>query len=311
SLLRCTPSSSSPSQSFDKGSSASRPWLPPGFRPQQLAAANQHLQPGCSSDKLDGGELGRAHHPPTLQMVKEALQALDEKKGASAIAIRRFILAKYPTVDSIRLKYLLKRALSKGLSCGDLVRHNSSSVGATGTFKVLAGPVDSPLSPPVKRDCQGAPGAVAAVNKLTLPGPPRLICCPSSTGAAKKQPKAKPVNVSRGQQQGWVARPSGAPKAASHRQAPRKGRSGPSTAQAAENAGGSDSDSSASAAVKGPQKAPRGKTKVKVPKEAQQDAPKAQGSQGQAKKPRVTPGAGQGKARMKKAASVAADKKAP
>lgn len=81
----------------------------------------------------------QAHHPPTLQMVKEALQALDEKKGASAIAIRRFILAKYPTVDSIRLKYLLKRALSKGLSCGDLVRHNSSSVGATGTFKVSEG----------------------------------------------------------------------------------------------------------------------------------------------------------------------------
>lgn len=82
----------------------------------------------------------RAQHPPTLQMVKEALRAHDEKKGASVVAIKRFILAKYPTVDPIRLKYLLKQALSKGLSCGDLVRpHNSSSVGATGTYKVSKG----------------------------------------------------------------------------------------------------------------------------------------------------------------------------
>lgn len=64
----------------------------------------------------------RAPHPPTLQMVKEALRAHHEKKGASVVAIKRFILTKYPTVDPTRLKYLLKRALSKGLSCGDLVR---------------------------------------------------------------------------------------------------------------------------------------------------------------------------------------------
>lgn len=82
----------------------------------------------------------RAQHPPTLHMVKEALRAHDEKKGASVVAIKRFILAKYPTVDPIRLKYLLKQALIKGLSCGELVRpHNSSAVGATGTFKVSKG----------------------------------------------------------------------------------------------------------------------------------------------------------------------------
>ncbi|NXD37867.1 B4 protein, partial [Copsychus sechellarum] len=83
---------------------------------------------------------GQARHPPTLQMVKEALRALDEKKGASVVAIKRFILTKYPSVDPIRLKYLMKQALIKGLSCGELVRpHNSSAVGATGTFKVSRG----------------------------------------------------------------------------------------------------------------------------------------------------------------------------
>ncbi|XP_065543356.1 histone H1.8 isoform X3 [Lathamus discolor] len=76
-----------------------------------------------------------APHPSTMQMVIEALRAKDSKKGASAAAIKKFILAKYPTVEPTRLKYWLKLALSKGLSRGDLVRpHNSTATGAAGTF---------------------------------------------------------------------------------------------------------------------------------------------------------------------------------
>ncbi|NXU58381.1 B4 protein, partial [Turnix velox] len=82
----------------------------------------------------------RTSHPSTLSMVMEALRAQQDKKGTSVVAIRRFILAKYPTVDPIRLKYLLKQALSTGLSRGVLVRpHQSSAVGATGRFKVSLG----------------------------------------------------------------------------------------------------------------------------------------------------------------------------
>uniref|UniRef100_A0A8B9G5N7 H15 domain-containing protein n=1 Tax=Amazona collaria TaxID=241587 RepID=A0A8B9G5N7_9PSIT len=81
-----------------------------------------------------------APHPSTMQMVIEALQAKDSRKGASAAAIKKFILAKYPTVDPTRLKYWLKVTLSKGLSRGDLVRpHNSTATGAAGSFKVSRG----------------------------------------------------------------------------------------------------------------------------------------------------------------------------
>ncbi|NXF82470.1 H1FOO protein, partial [Sclerurus mexicanus] len=114
-----------------------------------------------------------ARRPSTLQMVKEALQAQDEK-GASVFTIKQFILAKYPTEDPIRLKYLLKQALSKGLSRGELVRpRNSSAVGATGTFMVsrgcwgggagaegLPGPTDTLLSSPVST--QGAAAQAAS-----------------------------------------------------------------------------------------------------------------------------------------------------
>ncbi|XP_014107326.1 PREDICTED: LOW QUALITY PROTEIN: histone H1oo [Pseudopodoces humilis] len=302
----------------------------------------------------------QAQHPPTLQMIKEALRAHDEKKGASVVAIKRFILAKYPTVDPIRLKYMLKQALSKGLSCGDLVRpHNSSAVGATGTFKVsgAAGATglglrcclalltalshlqlalkksrykQQPGQADPDRGQTPKPGQEGTTKAPQAPvaGARQRGATKQQPTATKQQPKAKPVKAqpraaekprsdrakhpqTAGRSQAHGPGPSGPPRAASHRQGPQKGHSGPSTARAAENAGGTDSDSSASAGAKGPQKAPKGKSKGKVPKGAQQDAPKAQGGQGQAKKPRATPGAGQGKARLKKAVPMAADRKAP
>ncbi|RMB99075.1 hypothetical protein DUI87_24621 [Hirundo rustica rustica] len=276
----------------------------------------------------------RAQHPPTLHMVKEALRAHDEKKGASVVAIKRFILAKYPTVDPIRLKYLLKQALSKGLSCGDLVRpHNSSAVGATGTFKLArkkpqhkqqlgqADPDRGQASKPGQKGTTKAPRAPVA-------GAGQRGAAKQQPKATKQQPKAKPVDADpraaekprskKAKQPQTADRPRargtgplGPPKASSHHQAPRKGRAGPSTAQAVERAGDSDSDSSGSVELKGPQKAPKGKSKGKAPKRTHQGASKVQGGQVQAKKPRVTPGAGQGKARLKKAAPKAADGKAP
>ncbi|XP_047439284.1 protein B4 [Mugil cephalus] len=79
-----------------------------------------------------------AAHPSTAIMVKEALKELDSRKGVSSQAIQNYIKQKYPSVDSVRLKYLVRKALKKGIENGTLVRPANSSVttGATGKFRL-------------------------------------------------------------------------------------------------------------------------------------------------------------------------------
>ncbi|KAG9467615.1 hypothetical protein GDO78_014611 [Eleutherodactylus coqui] len=102
-----------------------------------LAAEKTKAKPKVAKIKALG-------HPTTLSMVVEALKKEPEKKGTSVPAIRNRILAAHPTVDRIRLRFLLKSALNKGIEKGILVRPtNSGATGATGRFK-LAKPGTKP-----------------------------------------------------------------------------------------------------------------------------------------------------------------------
>lgn len=77
-------------------------------------------------------------HPPTAIMVKEALEELDSRKGVSTQGIQNYIKQKYPSVDAVRLKYLIRQALRKGIENGTFVRppNSSESTGAKGRFRV-------------------------------------------------------------------------------------------------------------------------------------------------------------------------------
>ncbi|XP_032369563.1 linker histone H1M [Etheostoma spectabile] len=77
-------------------------------------------------------------HPSTAIMVKEALKALDTRKGVSSPAIQNYIKQKYPSVDLVRLKHFVRKALNKGLETGTLVRPANSTVttGAKGKFRL-------------------------------------------------------------------------------------------------------------------------------------------------------------------------------
>ncbi|XP_044206069.1 protein B4 [Thunnus albacares] len=79
-----------------------------------------------------------AAHPSTAIMVKEALKALDSRKGVSSQAIQNYIKQKYPSVDLVRLKHLVRRTLKKGIETGTLVRPANSNVttGAMGKFRL-------------------------------------------------------------------------------------------------------------------------------------------------------------------------------
>ncbi|ESO93384.1 hypothetical protein LOTGIDRAFT_79703, partial [Lottia gigantea] len=65
--------------------------------------------------------------PTFYLMVIDALKTLDNKTGVSVIAIRSFILDKYPTVDPNNTKNRLKKALAKGLENGTIMRPKKSS----------------------------------------------------------------------------------------------------------------------------------------------------------------------------------------
>ncbi|KAK5598617.1 hypothetical protein CRENBAI_007085 [Crenichthys baileyi] len=155
-------------------------------------------------------------HPSTVIMVREALKALDSRKGVSSQAIQNYIKQNYPSVDLVRLKHLVRRALKKGIESGTLVRPANASVttGALGKFRLAPKTKEvKPKSENTDPNVQKAPNAakdgakktqtaVAAKKKKSTekgnsaekPKSPKTsgdeVAAPSKVSPAKK-PKAK------------------------------------------------------------------------------------------------------------------------
>ncbi|XP_021778377.1 histone H1oo isoform X2 [Papio anubis] len=143
-------------------------------------------KPGEQEEATPGGGLSHSsfpvgrRHPPVLRMVLEALQAGEQRRGTSVAAIKLYILHKYPTVDVLRFKYLLKQALATGMRRGLLTRPlNSKARGATGSFKLV---------PKHKRKIQP--------RKMAPPTAPRRVGEAKGKGPKKpSEAKEDPPNV--------------------------------------------------------------------------------------------------------------------
>ncbi|XP_012719304.2 protein B4 [Fundulus heteroclitus] len=151
--------------------------------PKKQAAAPADPEPSSNAAAEDGTEKKAtapaaaavrkvAAHPSTAIMVKEALTDLDSRKGVSSQAIQNYIKQKHPTVDPVRLKHFVRRALKKGLENGTLVRpvHATVTTGAQGKFR---------LAPKVKE-----------VKRKNENSDPNVQKAPSPTEVGAKKSKA-------------------------------------------------------------------------------------------------------------------------
>ncbi|XP_071486391.1 uncharacterized protein [Diadema antillarum] len=87
-------------------------------------------------------------HPKYIDMVVDAIKQLDEKKGASVIAVKQWIMQTYPEIDQARLKGQLKMAITKGVASGIIVRPKKSEGMGTLTGRYKLG---KPPKPPAKK----------------------------------------------------------------------------------------------------------------------------------------------------------------
>ncbi|XP_020507546.1 linker histone H1M [Labrus bergylta] len=133
--------------------------------------------------KTDAAALRKlAAHPSTAIMVREALKELDSRKGVSSVAIQNYIKQKYPSVDLVRLKTLVRKALKKGIETGTLVRPANATVttGATGKFRL------APEVKETKAKTENADPNVQKVPKAAKDGATK----PKKAGTTKKKANA-------------------------------------------------------------------------------------------------------------------------
>ncbi|XP_041474522.1 histone H1-gamma, late-like [Lytechinus variegatus] len=130
-----------------------------------------------SDDDLEipNGDVGMAtkaskstsHHPKYNEMVVTAIKALDEKKGASVIAIKQWIIQRYPEIDQSRMKNLLRMALKRCDDSGAIVRPNKKyeSMGTmTGRYKL--GKPPKPVKKVVKKKAEKKKASATGKKKV-------------------------------------------------------------------------------------------------------------------------------------------------
>ncbi|KAM9361280.1 linker histone H1M [Symphorus nematophorus] len=203
-------------------------------------------------------------HPTTAIMVREALKELDSRKGVSSQAIQNYIKQKYPTVDLVRLKHLVRRYLKKGIETGTLVRPANANVstGATGKFR---------LAPKVKeakpKSTENTDPNVQKKPKAAKDGAkkPKKAGAANKKGTANEQAKTKEDSKP-------AKKPKKDEEAATSKAAPAKK---PKAKKAAEKGDGEGASASAKTKAAKTKEAKAGKASESKTAKADGDAPAA------------------------------------
>uniref|UniRef100_A0A8V5H9I8 Heterochromatin protein 1-binding protein 3 n=1 Tax=Melopsittacus undulatus TaxID=13146 RepID=A0A8V5H9I8_MELUD len=117
----------------------------------QLARAQKQTQMAATS------------RPKMDAILTEAIRACFQKSGASVVAIRKYIIHKYPSLELERRGYLLKQALKRELERG-IIRQVKGK-GASGSFVVVA---SAGKSVPKSRDRKKSTSTSAAEQQVKL-----------------------------------------------------------------------------------------------------------------------------------------------
>lgn len=115
-----------------------------------------------------------AAHPKYYDMLVEAIKALDEKKGASVIAIKHWIIQTYPELEQSRMKNLLRMAIKRGVDSGAIVRpKKSEAIGAalTGRYKLGKPPKPAKKAVEKKKKVEKKKAAVVGKKKKIAKSP--------------------------------------------------------------------------------------------------------------------------------------------
>ena len=111
-------------------------------------------------------------HPPTSDMVNNAIKSLKERGGSSLQAIKKYIAANYKA-DAEKLAPFIKKYLKSAVATGALVQPKGK--GASGSFKLAA---------------KGEGGKTTATVKKAAPAKPKEKK-ETAKAVAKKKPAAK------------------------------------------------------------------------------------------------------------------------
>lgn len=123
-------------------------------------------------------------HPPTAQMVNNAISSLKERGGSSLQAIKKYISSTYK-VDAEKIAPFIKKYLKSAVDGGSLIR--TKGKGASGSFKL------APTEGAKKKPAAKKPKAAAAKS----PKPKKTVAKKPKAAAAKpKAAKPKPAKKS-------------------------------------------------------------------------------------------------------------------